>query len=67
MHAIDADSGRVLGSLTWPDGNQLFAIDWIPRRVAATLPFVMGAAAPPLSLFYAYRPQGVKLPFNEET
>lgn len=62
VHAIDADSGRVLGSLTWPGGNQIFAIDWIPRRVAGMLPFVMGAAAPPLSLFYAYRPPGVKLP-----
>jgi uncharacterized protein (TIGR03032 family) len=62
VHAIDAESGRVLGSLTWPGGNQIFAIDWVPRRVAETLPFVMGAAAPPLSLFYAYRPQGVGLP-----
>jgi len=62
VHAIDADSGRVLGSLTWPGGNQVFAIDWVPRRVAEALPFVMGAAAPPLSLFYAYRPPGVRLP-----
>ena len=62
VHAIDADSGRVLGSLTWPRGNQIFAIDWLPRRVAEKLPFEMGAAAPPLSLFYAYRPKGVKLP-----
>ena len=62
VHAIDADSGRVLGSLTWPGGNQIFAIDWVPRRMAAQLPFEMGAAATPLSLFYAYRPQGVKLP-----
>ena len=62
VHAIDADSGRVLGSLTWPRGNQIFAIDWVPRRMAQRLPFEMGAAAPPLSLFYAYRPQGVQLP-----
>lgn len=59
VHAIDADSGRVLGSLTWPGGNQIFAIDWVPTRVAEQLPFVMGAKAPPLSLFYAYRPTGV--------
>ena len=62
VHAIDADSGRVLGSLTWPRGNQIFAIDWVPTRVAEKLPFEMGAAAPPLSLFYAYRPPGVRLP-----
>jgi len=62
VHAIDADSGRVLGSLTWPRGNQIFAIDWVPRRVAEKLPFEMGEAAPPLSLFYGYRPAGVRLP-----
>ena len=62
VHAIDADSGRVLGSLTWPGGNQIFAIDWVPTRVAEQLPCVMGAAAPPLSLFYAYRPNGLKQP-----
>jgi uncharacterized protein (TIGR03032 family) len=62
VHAIDVNSGRVLGSLTWPAGNQIFAIDWIPRRVAEVLPFVPGAAGPPLTLFYAYRPPGVRLP-----
>ena len=62
VHAVDADSGRVVGSLTWPGGNQIFAIDWVPRRAAEKLPFEMGAAAPPLSLFYAYRPPGMKLP-----
>jgi uncharacterized protein (TIGR03032 family) len=62
LHAVDAESGRVLGSLTWPAGNQIFAIDWVPRGVASALPFEMGAAGPPLSLFYAYRPAGVKLP-----
>lgn len=62
IHAVDAESGRVLGSLAWPRGNQIFAIDWVPRRVAEALPFVMGESRPPLSLFYAYRPAGVKLP-----
>jgi uncharacterized protein (TIGR03032 family) len=62
VHAIDAESGRLLGSLTWPHGNQIFAIDWVPRRVAEALPFVMGAAAPPVSLFYSYRPPGVRIP-----
>jgi uncharacterized protein (TIGR03032 family) len=62
VHAVEADSGRVLGSLTWPGGNQIFAIDWVERRVAEALPFVMGAPGPPLSLFYAYRPAGLRLP-----
>jgi uncharacterized protein (TIGR03032 family) len=62
VHAIDADSGRLLGSLTWPGGNQIFAVDWVPREVAERLPFVMGETAPPLSLFFAYRPPGVRSP-----
>jgi uncharacterized protein (TIGR03032 family) len=56
VHAIDAASGRVIGSLTWPRGNQIFAVDWVPRRVAEALPFDIGATRPPSSLFYAYRP-----------
>ena len=60
VQAIDADSGRVLGSITWPGGNQIFAVDWVPRRVAEQLPFEMGETAPPLSLFYAYRPRTTK-------
>jgi uncharacterized protein (TIGR03032 family) len=39
IHAIDARSGRVLGSLDWPEGNQIFAIDWAPRRVVSGFPF----------------------------
>jgi hypothetical protein len=52
----------VLGSLTWPAGNQIFGIEWVPSRVAEALPFRLEAPAPPLSLFYAYRPPGVRLP-----
>jgi uncharacterized protein (TIGR03032 family) len=39
LHALDASSGKVLGSLHWPDGNQIFAIDWAPRRAASGFPF----------------------------
>jgi glycosyltransferase involved in cell wall biosynthesis len=31
VHAVDAQSGRVLGSYRWPNGNQIFACDWIAR------------------------------------
>jgi uncharacterized protein (TIGR03032 family) len=65
VHAIDARSGRVVGSLTWPRGNQIFAVEWIPARMARSLPFVMGASKPPLSLFYAYRPPGLKVTSNK--
>ena len=39
IHAVDARSGALLGSITWPQGNQIFAIDWLPGSVAAGLPF----------------------------
>ena len=55
VHAVDLRSGRVVGSLTWPAGNQIFSIEWIPRRVAAALPFGPNASAAPRTLFYAYR------------
>jgi hypothetical protein len=39
VHAVDTSSGRVLGSLTWPSGNQIFALDWLPREWSTGLPF----------------------------
>lgn len=41
LHALDIDSGQVLGSLVWPQGNQIFAIDWIARSRSAGLPYPM--------------------------
>lgn len=40
VHAVDTRSGAVLGSLYWPYGNQIFAIDWLPGAV--TSGFVFG-------------------------
>ena len=54
VHAVDLDSGRVLGSLTWPSGNQIFAIDWIPRGWSAGLPFHRGAHARAADIFYTF-------------
>jgi uncharacterized protein (TIGR03032 family) len=42
VHALDAASGQVLGSLIWPSGNQIFGIEWLPRSVAAGLAFAAG-------------------------
>ena len=39
VHAVDTRSGALLGSLVWPRGNQIFAIDWLPASVASGLPF----------------------------
>lgn len=39
LHAVDMDSGKILGSLIWPYGNQIFAIDWAPREITSGFPF----------------------------
>jgi len=43
--AIDLSSGRILGRITWPHGNQIFAIDWMK---GARLPFDGRSDARPL-------------------
>jgi len=43
VHAVDTGSGRVLGSLVWPYGNQIFAVDWMPATLTAGFPFRAGA------------------------
>jgi hypothetical protein len=39
IHAVDVRRGTVLGSLAWPRGNQIFAIDWAPKRQVSGFPF----------------------------
>jgi len=39
LYAIDLKSGKVLGSLIWPLGNQIFAVEWIKESVASGFPF----------------------------
>ena len=39
IHAVDTRSGQVLGSLIWPYGNQVFAVDWVPTRLTSGFPF----------------------------
>ena len=39
VHAVSCKTGEVLGSLEWPYGNQIFAVDWIASDVTAGFPF----------------------------
>lgn len=58
LHALDATTGEVVGSLTWPDGNQIFAVDWAPRNIVTGFPFstrVRGNGARAKQLFYAFQ------------
>jgi uncharacterized protein (TIGR03032 family) len=55
IHAVDAASGAVLGSLEFPYGNQIFAIEPVPAAWTEGFPF-NGHAQPHAAraLFYAY-------------
>lgn len=56
VHAVDTASGRVLGSLVWPLGNQIFSIDLVPARLASGFAFIPGTLGSKSrrELFYAF-------------
>jgi uncharacterized protein (TIGR03032 family) len=55
IHAIDTRTGKLLGSLTFPSGNQIFAIEPVPAAWSGGFPFYRGSrSASARSLFYAY-------------
>ena len=57
VHAVDTASGRCLGSIIWPTGNQIFAIDWLPSRDSLGFPWCIdGRRSSKIyrTLFYAF-------------
>jgi uncharacterized protein (TIGR03032 family) len=63
IHAVDIRSGRVRGSITWPLGNQIFAVEWMPKRVTTGFPFLLGRQRSPRReklLFYAYQTRSIR-------
>jgi uncharacterized protein (TIGR03032 family) len=59
VHAVDTASGRVVGSMVWPNGDQIFAIEPVPSAIATALPFRPAAdrrGERSIHLFYAFRP-----------
>lgn len=55
VHAVDAKSGKTLGSLTWPYGSQIFAVDWVSTDAVTGFPFKQGANNEKVKqLFYAF-------------
>lgn len=57
VHAVDVESGQILGSLIWPDGNQIFAVESAPSRFTSGFPFIVGARrafARQTKLFYTF-------------
>jgi hypothetical protein len=53
VHAVDLRSGEVLGSLRWPLGNQIFAVEWVPADFSLGFPFPVGRRSA-RSLFYRF-------------
>jgi len=64
IHAVDLQSGAAVAGVTWPEGNQVFAVEWMERRVSAGLPFRAGRrhARQEQDLFYAYETADRKTP-----
>jgi hypothetical protein len=56
VHAVSCTSGRLLGSLQWPSGNQVFAVDWIDARQSLGFPFSVRARkrSRETAFFYTY-------------
>ena len=56
VHAICGKTGVILGSIEWPAGNQIFAIDWLPAAATAGFPFGIQSrrSKRPASLSYSY-------------
>ncbi|MEI6043102.1 MAG: DUF4915 domain-containing protein [Chloroflexota bacterium] len=56
LHAVDLVSGKILGSLIWPYGNQIFALDWISTSYSTGFPFSVGkrATLQEKMLFYSF-------------
>jgi uncharacterized protein (TIGR03032 family) len=42
VHAVDVRTGRVQGSLVWPFGNQVFAVEAVPASLTRGLPLAAG-------------------------
>ena len=55
VHILDLDTGRLLGSLLWPAGNQIFAIDWMDAACTTGLPFLADHHADVQPIFYTFQ------------
>jgi uncharacterized protein (TIGR03032 family) len=57
LHVVDLRSGDVRGSLVWPAGNQIFAVDRLPAAACLGFPFAAGPrrTARIRSLFYGFQ------------
>ena len=52
VHAVDLRTGRVLGSLLWPEGNQIFAVELARGLRTIGFPFTARGAARRVERFF---------------
>jgi len=52
VHAVDLQTGRRLGSVVWPWGNQIFAIEAVPEVSSRGFP---PEGDPARNLSYSFR------------
>ena len=45
LGVVDVEKGVILGSMSWPAGNQIFAVEALPVSVTIGFPFGPGSAA----------------------
>jgi uncharacterized protein (TIGR03032 family) len=57
VQAVDLRSGKILGSVYWPGGNQIFATELVDAGFALDLPFAQAAKKrkQEQELFYSFR------------
>ena len=46
VHAVEVRTGRILGSIAWELGNQIFAVECVPDPMTSGLPFTAGQRRP---------------------
>jgi uncharacterized protein (TIGR03032 family) len=55
LHAVDLQTGNVLGSVRWPFGNQVFAVESVPASTTLGFPFTTRSAPGRAKrLFYSF-------------
>lgn len=59
VHALDAESGRSLGRIEWPEGDQVFATELVPRRLTLGFPLTRPGHRDRRArdVFYAFDPR----------
>ncbi|AFM22892.1 DUF4915 domain-containing protein [Desulfomonile tiedjei] len=63
VHAVNIQTGETVGSIVWPFGSQIFAVEWLPSDFTTGFPF---RPFKPLSekeerlLFYSFRTSGTQ-------